>query len=201
VIKSAAAVKELSQGELQKMAHEGTKEAVEKIRKYVEAEKDFEKKSYAEMALEECEVFYYQPRNEKEEEDFLLSELIRRKENYIDDLMMKIEGIESEIEKLMLEKKVHEKVLSSHKNKKEEWKYNWMQDFVTMEENKLGEIRDELAYDEAWVVEAKKIITTARYRNMPKRHLEHYDFNVDDGYENEHDCDCDDDEDCCDCLT
>ena len=31
-----------------------------------------EKKDYAEMALEECELFYYSPANEKEEEEFLL---------------------------------------------------------------------------------------------------------------------------------
>ncbi|MFA6048216.1 MAG: hypothetical protein WCV59_04700 [Parcubacteria group bacterium] len=193
--KSVVVIKELSESELQKLAHEGTKEAIDKIEKYIKAEPDYEKRSYAEIALGECEMFYYQPRNEKEEEDFLLSELIRRRENHIDDLYMKIENIESNIEKLMLEKKVHEKVLSSHKNKKEEWKYNWMQDFVTMEENKIAEIKDDLAYDEAWVAEAKKIITTTRYRNMPLRHLEHYDFNMDHNYENDTDCDCD--EGCC----
>ena len=181
---------EFSEDALQKLAHAGTKEAMEKLEKYVEAENDFEKRSYAEMALEECAMFYYQPKNKKEEEDFLLSELIRRRENHVDDIASEIDTIQSRIEKLMLEKKVHAKVLLSHKNKKEEWQYNWIQDLVTMEEHKMTEMESELAYDEAWVIEAKKMITTARYKNMPKRHLEHYSFDMDDVHENDDDCDC-----------
>lgn len=187
--------KEVSQGELQKLAHAGTKEAIEKIEKYLKEEKDSEKRAYAQIALGECEMFYYQPKNEKEEEEFMLSELIRRKERYIDEQTMKIDDIKERIEKLMLEKKVHEKVLSKHKNKQEEWKYNWMQDFVIMEENELQKIEESLKYDEAWVEEAKKMITTARYKNMPARHLEHYDFNFgEDSFSGKEDiCDCNDD--------
>ena len=196
--KEVVVVKELSQSELQKLAHSGTKEAIEKIEKYIKIEKDYDKRAYAEMALEECEMFFYQPKNEKEDEEFTLSELIRRKERYIDDQTMKMCDIKERIEKLMLEKKVHEKVLAKHKNKKEEWKYNWMQDFVSMEENKLQEIEDGLGYDEAWVAEAKKMITTARYKNMPARHLEHFDFNFgEDSFDDEKDdCDCENDCDC-----
>lgn len=191
-------VKELSQGELQKLAHSGTKEAIEKIEKYIKLEKDYEKRSYAQMALEECEMFYYQPKNEKEDEEFMLGELIRRKERKIAEKMMEVDDIEERIEKLMIEKKVHEKVLAKHKNKKEEWKYNWLQAFVTMEENKLQEIKESLEYDEAWVVEAKKMITTARYKNMPARYLEHFDFNFgEDSFDDEEDdCECNDDCDC-----
>ena len=188
--KNLAVIKELSENELQKLAHKGTKEAIEKIEKYIEAEQDIEKRSYAEMALEECEFFYYQPRNKKEEDEFLLAELIRRKENHIDDLYSKIENIDFYIERLLLEKKVHEKVLANHKNKKEDWKYNWVQDLAVMEENKLKEIKDDLAYDEAWVAEAKKMIKTERYKNMPASHLEHYDFNMDIDFEDDIDFDC-----------
>lgn len=193
--KNTAVVKELSESELQKLAHEGTKEAIEKIEKYIKSEQDYEKRSYAEIALGECEMFYYQPRNRKEEDDFLLSELIRRRENRIDDLTIKIENIKANIEKLMLEKKVHEKVLSSHKNKKEEWEYNWIQDFITMEENKIAEIKDDLSYDEAWAAEAKKMITTTRYKNIPVRYLEHYGFDINNNFEKDDGCGCD--ENCC----
>lgn len=190
--KQIAAPAEVAFGDLQKLAHAGTKEAVEKIEKYLKAEKDEGKKAYAEMALEECEFFFYNPTNEKEKVEFTLCELINRRERHIDDMLMKIENIETEIEKLKLEKKVHEKVLAAHKNKQEEWKYNWMEDFVFMEENEAQKIKDEMAYDVAWVAEAKKMITTARYKNIPARYLEHFDF--DDGK------DFDDDGDsCCDC--
>lgn len=202
VQKIVGAIKVLTEGELQGLAHAGTKEAVEKIEKYMKVEKDPEKNAYAQMALEECEFFYYQPTSEKEEEEFELSELIRRQERKIDDLVMKIKNIEARIAKLMLEKKVHEKVLAKYKNKKEAWQYNWMQDFVLMEENDLQEIKDQLEYEQAWVAEAKKMITTARYKTMPARHLEHFDFNFGEDFCDDDDdfCDddCDDDCDCCD---
>ena len=43
--KNLAVIKELSENELQKLAHKGTKEAIEKIEKYIEAEQDIEKRS------------------------------------------------------------------------------------------------------------------------------------------------------------
>ncbi|MFZ2975335.1 MAG: hypothetical protein WA055_01750 [Candidatus Moraniibacteriota bacterium] len=198
--KEVVVVKELSQGELQKLAHLGTKEAIEKIEKYIKTEKDYEKRSYAQMALEECEMFYYQPKNEKEEEEFMLSELIRQRESRIDDQMMEIEKLKLTLEKSALEGKVHEKVLAKHKNKKEEWKYNWMQDFVCYEENELPKIKEQIVYDEAWIEEAKKMITTERYKNMPVRHLGHFNFNFgedsfddkEEGCEYGDDCDCED---------
>lgn len=187
-----ALVAEFAPAELQKLAHAGTKEAVEKIEKYIKAAKDPEKKAYAEMVLEECEMFYYQPTNEKEEQEFLLCELIRERERHIDDLMIKTEEIKLDLEKSALEGKVHEKVLATHKNKQEEWKYNWMEDFDFTEKDDLQKIEDEIAYKEAWMAEAKKMITTPRYKNMPARYLEHFDFNFDDKFR-------EDDNECCDC--
>lgn len=177
--------KELSQGELQGLAHAGTKEAIEKIEKYIKEEKDLEKRAYAEMTLEECEMFYYQPTNEKEEEEFMLCELIRRRENHIDKQMMEIEKIKLALEKSALDGKVHEKVLAKHKDKKEEWKYNWMPSFTCYEENELPKIEEQIIYDEAWIAEAKKMITTVRYETMPVRYLGHFDFNFGDDYESD----------------
>jgi hypothetical protein len=191
VQKSGEAIKVLTEGELQGLAHAGTKEAIEKIEQYLQTEKDAGKRAYAELALEECELFYYQSMNEKEEEEFTLCELIRRREEDIIDLMMEAEDIEGRLEKLTLEKKIHEKVLAKHKNKKKDWEYNWLQDFMTMAKEDSRQIKDELAYAEAWVAEAKKMITTERYKTMPARHLEHFDFNFGEDFDN-------DDEDCCD---
>lgn len=102
-------MKELSESELEKLAHEGTKEALEKLEKYIETEIDFEKRSSAQMALEECEMFYYEPKNRKEEDDFLLSELIRRRAEHIDDATVKVDAIRSNVERLMLEKRYMKK--------------------------------------------------------------------------------------------
>jgi hypothetical protein len=192
--KKTTPVAEFAPDELQKLAHAGTKEAIGKLKKFIEAEKDDGKRSYAEMALEECEIFYYQPANEKEEQEFLLCELIRERERRIDDLMMKTEEIESDLEKSALEGKVHEKVLAAHKNMREAWKYNWMEDFDFAEKDELQKIKEEIAYKQAWIEEAQKMITTARYKNMPARYLEHFDFNFDDKFHEDDDAcrDCDD---------
>ena len=146
------------------------------------------------MALEECEMFYYQPTNEKEEQEFLLCELIREHERRIDDLIMEAEEDSFVIEKSALEGKVHEKVLAAHKNKHEEWKYNWMEDFVFAEKHESQKIKDEIAYKKAWIEEAQKMITTPRYKDMSARYLEHFDFNFDDKFREDGDecCDCDD---------
>ena len=198
VKKEVVVVKEISQDELQKLAHSGTKEAIEKIEKYIKTEKDAEKIAYAQIALKECEMFYYQPRNEKEDEEFMLCELIRQREQSIDDMTMKIEGLEIRLEKSDLDGKVHAKILAKHKNKKKDWEYNWMPDFVSFEENELPKIKEQIVYDEAWIEEAKKMITTERYKNMPARYLEHFDFNFGEDYfdDEEENCDCEDDCDC-----
>jgi hypothetical protein len=194
--KSVVLAKELTAGDLDKLAHEGTKEAMEKIGKYIKAEKDADKKEYAIMALEECGMFYYEPTNEKEEEEFMLSALIMRREEDRDDLLMQADAVQMRIERLALEKKVHEKVLAKNKDKKEAWQFNWMTDVVMMEKQELQEIEDEIAYEEAWLQEAKKMITTKRYKNIPAIYLEH--FNFDEEYCD--DCDeCGYDGDCCDC--
>jgi hypothetical protein len=184
--------KELLIKELKKLAHAGTKEAVAKIEKYLETEKDAERRAYGEMALEECEFFLYEPRNEKEEKELMLCELIKRRERRVDDLTIKIDGAEMRLEKLALEKKVHKKVLESNKSKQEDWQYFWLEDFVGMEKNELQKIEDELAYEEAWIEQAKKMITTERYKKIPFRFLGHFDFGFDEDFP-------EDDEDACDC--
>ncbi len=194
--KKAVVTKELSQSELQKLAHMGTKEAIEKIENYLKIENDSLKKAQAQIALDECEFMYYEPLNEKEEEDFMLCELIRRRERGIDEMFMKMESLRAVLEKSALEGKVHEKVLAKHKNKREKWQYNWMPDFVSMEAKALQEIEESIAYDEAWVAEAKKMITTARYKNIPARYMESLQFDFDDEeiFEENKDCfDCEDD--------
>jgi len=198
--KVAVVAKELAQSELQKLAHAGTKEAMVKLEKYIGMENDAEKKALAQMALEECEFIYYEPRSEKEDDDFMLCELIRRRERGIDEMFMKIDGLKAILEKSALEGRVHEKVLAKHKNKREEWQYNWMPDFVTAEMNALREIEESIAYDEAWVAEAKKMITTARYKNIPARYLESLQFDCDaEVFDEDDECfDCEGDCDSCD---
>ncbi len=196
IVKKQGSGKEMTLAELQKLAHQGTFEAISKIEKYLETAIEGEKRAHAEIALAECELFYYTPRNEKEEEEFMLCGLIKKRERYIDGLEMKIEDISFGLDVVMLEKKVHEKVLANknNKDKQEEWKYNWSEDHYICEKNDLQQIKEDIAYEEAGVAEAKKMVTTERYKNISTRHLEHYDFPFDDD-ENE----CGDDYDGCCC--
>lgn len=196
--KVQTAAKALSEAELQRLAHAGTAEAVARIEKYMNAEQDSEKRAYAQMALEEGEFFYFQPRDDKEEAEFILCKLISLREARIMNLEGVIQRAKSEIEKLLLEKKIHDKVLAANKAKREDWQYRWLGDFVVMEERKLKEAEDDLAYETAWVKEAKKSISTPRYKRMSARHLEHFDFGFDgdDGDCCEEGCGCDDCETC-----
>ncbi len=185
IVKSVVLKKELTPSELQKLAHAGTKEAMAKIEKYIKTEKDDAKRDYAEMALEECEFLYYNPANEKEDEEFMLCALIMMREQNLDNLFVREDAIKMRLEKLALEKKVHEKVLAKNKSKQEAWQYNWMQDFVMMEESDLQAVEDEIAYEEAWIAEAKKMVTTKRYKNIPAHYLEHFDFDFDKQWDDE----------------
>ena len=94
----------LTEAELQALAHSASKEAIAKIEKYWKTEKDPEKRAYAEMALEECEFFYYQPNNEKEEKEFRLWFLINDRKKKILKIEMEIGGINSRLDKFALEK-------------------------------------------------------------------------------------------------
>lgn len=171
--------KELAPGDLQKLANTGTKEAIAKIEQYLKLEKDEEKRAYAEMALEECEFIYYQPMNEKEDQEFMLSELIRRRKLDLEDLMMEAGAVQMKMDKLMLEKKVHDRIIAKNKDKKEVWQYNYIPDLLFSEKEALQQLADVIAYEEAWIAEAKKMITTARYKNIPDHHLEHFSFEFD----------------------
>jgi len=184
----------LTDAELQKLAHSATKEAIVKIEKYMKSEKDPEKKAMAEMYLEECEFFYYQPTNDKEEQEFMLCVLINDREKKISKLEMEISRIESKLEIFELEQAVHVKVLAKHKNKINDWQYRYMDDCMVFEHNKLKDLKDDLAYEKAWIEAAKKMISVSKYKNcIPDRHLSHFDFGFRDDDCCDNKCGCDDD--------
>lgn len=190
----------LTDSELQKLAHSATKEAITKIEKYMKSEKEPEKKAMAEMYLEECEFFYYQPSNEKEEQAFMLCVLINNHEKKISKIEMEISRIETKLEKYEMEQAVHEKVLAKHKNKVNDWQYRRTDDFVVFGNSQLKDLKDDLAYEKAWIEAAKKMISISKYKNcIPERHLSHFDF----GFEDDSCCGdscgcCDDKGACCD---
>jgi hypothetical protein len=200
----------VSAEEIQALAQVGSKDAIAKIEAFLKKEKDEDNLFLAEMALEECENIYYAPNNEKEEQEFFLSWLIMKKEERIEEIEERIESLTYALEKFALEQKVHARVLSKHKEKKEDWKYFCMEEVMMPEKNELEELSEDLEYLHAWVEEARKMITTKRYKTgIPTRHLAHFDYEdpLEEGecvcdYCGEP-CDCDEDnccydyDDCC----
>ena len=94
-------------GELNDWAHAGTKEALNKLEKFIEGEKDEKLCGYAGCALEECRYFYYSPNSEQEEKDFLLAKMILGKENDIWESEGKAASLKFELENLDLDRKVN----------------------------------------------------------------------------------------------
>lgn len=197
----------VSVDEVQGLAHVGTKEAIAKIQAFLENEKDEENLFIGELALEECENFYYAPNNEKEEQEFFLSWLIMKKENRIHEIEDEVERIKFSLEKFELELKVHKKVLAANKDKKDGWQYFCGEEMVLGEKSRLEELNDDADYLRAWVSEARKLITTKRYKDgIPTRNLGHYDYeDMDEADDYDCDCGCDCcgeprccDDDCCD---
>lgn len=166
-----------SENDIKALGKMGTKEAIAKIEAYLKKEKDLDKKELAELALEECENIYYEPTTEKEDEEFYLSWLIMDKENEIAGIEDRIDSLEFSLDKFEIEKKVHARVLAKNKEKKEDWKYFCVDESVLWKDSHLAELKEDLAYLRAWVDEAKKMITTKRYKSgIPMHHLEKFDF-------------------------
>lgn len=177
VLKSKFKHSPVTEIDLQSLANEGTKEAINKLNAFLKTEKDLNKRDYAVMALEECELFYYSPTNEKEEEEFLLCNIILQKEDHIKNLEMEINKVSAKLDRFALERKVHEKLLLKNKNKRGDWEYCCREEYMSADFERLKDLKDNIIYEKAWVAEAKKTIMTARYKPcIPKHYLDHFDI-------------------------
>ncbi|NTW22895.1 hypothetical protein HGA34_05160 [Candidatus Falkowbacteria bacterium] len=201
IVKNAKEVKLLSEAELDRLVELGTKEAQATIKQYIKSEKDEEKRELAQRALAACEAQYYEPRSSKEEQEFILCKLISMREREISELEEEAGQSELELDKLALEKKVHELVLAKHKDKQKAWASRMSDDLRQAELGNLKAIEDDLEYEKAWVAAAKRMITVPRYKGgIEARHFEHYDFLFDEEVEDccgddcGHHHHCDDDE-------
>ena len=166
---------------LNSWAHEGSQEAVEKLKKFIADTDDEKSRTWAEMALDEAEYFYYGPDNEKEENEFLLARLIQDKEDKLWKKTWKVDAAKLELQELDLNRKVHAKIIKKLKNKnqREDWQYNFSEDYYTIVKHRLSELEDEIAYEMAWLDEARKLITLEKYKNIPADIFKHIHFDGD----------------------
>jgi len=180
------------------LAHVGTKEAVAKLETLVLSEKDQDKKAMAELALEECQQIYYEPKNEKEEADFFLLGLInRRTDNFFRDLE-KVSALECRVRFAEQELRV-QKVLSKKFSKNDGFLKDVgilvAQDMLTMVRQDLEAVQQVIKENQNFIDTARQLIVTERYKKMPMDFMSGVHFD-DEGAEDLFD-DSDEDECCC----
>jgi hypothetical protein len=185
---------EITEKYLYELADAGTKESIIKLEKYLKSEKNADQKALIQIALDECEFRYYTPTNDKEEDEFYLAKQIQLRKQKIERLEEELLELAEVTDQCDLEAKIHAKVLAKHKDRKAEWEYKFMPEALFHGFRGHDEIASDIDYETAWIAEAKKSITTPRYKTMPDRFLEHYDIADNDGTD---DCGCCDDS--CDC--
>lgn len=185
-------------GQLNDWAHAGTKEAMTQLKDFIKKEKDLDLRGHAEIALDECQFFYYSSDNEREEKDFLLAKMIINRENRIIELQGQADSANLELEKLGLEREVHAKILKSDKysSRREDWKYNFSEDYCMSIKHRLSELEEDIKYKEAWIEIAKKQIKSEKYKNIPYGVLDHIHSDAEginfwEDEEEKEGCDCD----------
>jgi hypothetical protein len=178
-----------------------TKESLQALADYIEREKDEDKRAEAELAYEEAMIFYYSPTNDKQEEELLLAKMIWREEDRLIDLTIKADAARFALDKLDLDRKVHAEIMKKvSKKRAEEWQYNFSEDYYTTVEDTWARLDDEVAYLTAWIEEARKLIKTEKFRDIPDdffRHC-HYDSEGVD-FMDEDECEDEDCADDCEC--
>ncbi|HBR79674.1 MAG TPA: hypothetical protein DEA46_04570 [Candidatus Moranbacteria bacterium] len=121
----------------------------------------------------------YFPQDANEEKELLLAKMIRQAEERLENNLVKIEKLTFELEKMNIEKEVHEKLLKKNPKMKEAWKYNFMEDYYSTEMRQLSETEETIAYDVAWIEEAEEMITIEKYKNLPEDFFDYYFFDGD----------------------
>ncbi len=157
------------EAKLMDLAHQGTKEAIDKIEKIIKNTKDSDLIGFAGCALDECYFIYLMPDNEEEERDFLLAKMIDQKENKIIDLEIKAGKLEGRTKRLAIKQEVHEKIIqTSNKDSRwREWRYQISINAPRFVQERLQEIRDDIEYEEAWVKTAQDTIQNEKYKKIP----------------------------------
>lgn len=146
-----------------------------KAKDFIVKEKNKDLRDYADLAYNEALYFYYSPQNEQDEKDFLLSKMIKNREDCFWRLMSEADAAKLELAKLDLKRKVHLHLLShlGKDKKREDWKYNFSEDYYVLVKNKLITSEDEIAYESRWLEEAGKMIRNKKYLEVPDEVFEH----------------------------
>ncbi|MFH1946788.1 MAG: hypothetical protein ABIJ23_01360 [Candidatus Magasanikbacteria bacterium] len=191
--------------QLQQWAHTGNEESLKKLENFIAKEENKDLRFYATLAYGEAQYFYYGPQNEKEEREFELARLIKKEDEYLWKLINESERLECKIGKQKIEEAVFKRLLKKQNEKmKTAWQHRYIGDVMGLE-RRLQKVKEDIEYQIAWLKEARAMITTKRYQNIPDDVFEHMHTDFGEGACWTDDmsccgsnyCDCDDD--CCDC--
>jgi len=169
-------------GELIALAHQGTQKSIKKISDFIQTTKSKDLEATAKIAKDEAEFFYYSPNNDQEKKDLLLAKIINdREDRLIMDSECKASAAKFELEKLDLERAVHQKLLKSlPKAKQKDWQYCFSEDYYQTVLGRLQEIEDDIDYEKKWIETAKKSIKTKKYLDLPFDFFQHYHWDYED---------------------
>lgn len=168
-------------GWLNQLAHAGTEVALGVLRKFIQEEENEDLRGYAEIAQEEAEFNYYSPQNEQEEADFLLARTISHRQENLWGLEGKADSARLELRELDLNRKAHQKLMASltDKEKIDSWKYNFSEDYYFMIKQRVEELDEEIAYETAWLEQARQLVKTKKYQTPPVHIFDHIHFDED----------------------
>ncbi|MDD2656230.1 MAG: hypothetical protein PHQ18_01525 [Patescibacteria group bacterium] len=201
--KVPTSISDLLFSQLQKWAHAGTAESIEKLEDFIVREPSKELREYAKIAYDEALFFYYSPNSKQEEKDFLTAKMIIQKERRLWDRMDKAGAARFELSKMDVERDIHKRMIkTATKKEQEEWKYNFSEDYYTTVRMRLAELTDEIEYTSAWIKTAHEAIKLKKYKQVPEDLFDHIHFDGEDSTfwedDEDDDCNCDnsvDDED------
>lgn len=166
-------------GQLLNWAHEGSEASLQKLSDFMLKEKDNDLRQFAQLAYDEAEYLYYSPRNEKEEQEFLLAKMIFERDTRLWEFLGKADAAKLELQRLDVDRRVHHRLMLNLKKQKaktktaEEWQYRFSEDYCQTVQHRLQELENDIAYESAWLAQAKAMITTKRFTNIPAEFWEH----------------------------
>lgn len=165
-------------GQLLNWAHEGSEASLKKLSNFILKEKDSDLREFAQLAYDEAEYFYYSPKGEKEEQEFLLAKMVYERDTRLWELLVKADAAKLELQRLDADRRIHRRLMLELKKKMkmklaEEWQYRFSEDYCQMVQHRLQELENDIAYESAWLAQAKAMITTKRFTNIPADFWEH----------------------------
>jgi len=160
-------------------AHEGSEASLKKLSDFIIKEKDKDLREFAQLAYDEAEYLYYSPRNEKEEQEFLLAKMVHERDTRLWELLSKADAAKLELQRLDADRRVHHKIMLDLKKQRpktsiaEEWQYRFSEDYCQTVQHRLQELEADIVYESAWLAVAKGMITTKRFLKIPAEFWEH----------------------------